>query len=191
MTKTKNNLQEISAQQLIQTGNRVQNNHVEDPGWGIDGENIHWAYEAGTKRLLFWGLYEGKENTYPFKIDFLRVDAEEVTSPEDLEQVEQKDFAVNIPYPQPDGRILFVTDYNRVFLINPINSRTTDVQVRCGCPSYRFSYYTGNKHKKAATGANFPPYIPNGRGTKKPIAAGACKHLQLIINALIEQGIIK
>jgi hypothetical protein len=191
MTKTKNNLQEISADDLKRTGDTVQINHVENPGLGIENSKVQWAYEAGTKRFLIWGLYDGVEDTYPFKIDFLKVQAEEITDPEEINQIAQSEISINVPYIQDDGRLLFVTNYGKAFFITPPSISSSDVQVRCGCPSYRFSYFKGNKNKKAATGANFPVYIPNGRGKPKPVIEGLCKHLQLIIDSLLEAGIIQ
>lgn len=189
MIKTKNNLQEKSSIDLIKSGNEAQTNHVENPGHGI--VNYRCAYEYGTKRFMFWGNYLGVESTYPFKIDFLKINAEEITDPEQLEQLAQTDIEINIPYVQEDGRLLFVTNYQKAFFIDPPSISTTDVQVRCGCPSYRYSYFKGNKNNKAATGANFPTYIPNGRGTPKPVVPGMCKHLQIIIETLQEEGIIQ
>lgn len=189
MTKTKNNLQEISLDQLKSDGDKVQTNHIEEPGFGI--QKYSFAYEAGTKRFSIWGVYEGKEDNYPFKIDFLKTNAEEIQDPQVLEQIAQTEIEINTPYVQGDGRLLMVTNYQKAFFIDPPSINSTNAQVRCGCPSYRFSYYRGNKNHQAATGARFPQYIPNGRGKPKPISDGLCKHLQIIISQLQETGIIQ
>lgn len=181
-------IQEASINDLIRSGNDAQNNHIEDAGEGI--ERSQFSYEAGTKRFSIWGLYKGKTANYPFKIDFLRVNAEEVTNPEELEFLASQDIEVNTPYPQSNGKILFVTNYNKVFFLEPMDADSTDVQVRCGCPSYKYAYFTGNKRDRASTGPNMT-IRSKGTGTPKPVVPGLCKHLQNVITQLQNNGIIQ
>lgn len=179
---------EASINDLIQSGDRVQKNHIEEPGGGII--NINFRYEHGTKRFLIWGLYAGTTDNYPFKIDFLRVRSEEVTSPEDLQALAEQDFEINVPYVQKDHRFLFITNDNKAFFIDTIDANSDDVQVRCGCNSYAYSYYKGNKQSRSATGPAISRPV-KGTGKPKPVVAGACKHLQIIFSILQETGIVE
>lgn len=208
MTKIKNKLQEISYYGLKKSGDydrtnpEGQVNHTEKLGRGV--LEYKWGYQAGTKKLSVWGKYGGikrrdtgeKNPIYPFKIDFLQVKSEEVTDPEELQQIydfiekQVDDFKIDQPIIINEDRLLVVTSYDQVLFLEKPTCNETNIQVRCGCPSYRFAYFQGNKNHKASTGANFPTYIPKG-GEPKPIIAGACKHLQIIIDELQNEGYIK
>lgn len=68
-----------------------------------------------------------------------------------------------------------------------------DVQVRCSCPSYRFTGYVGNMRHGAGTGPKFSHFIPNrsGRVGRNPNEQPMiCKHIIEFMDYLIHHNYV-
>lgn len=124
-------------------------------------------YEVGTKRMQFYGEISGSTgNRYSVIISFLDVEPTQGLDSIGIRQGR---------YPIPD---LY----------------KNEVQVRCGCPSYRFTGAVGNYSHRISTGPKFGRFIPaktNRAGRNPNEAPMVCKHLIEFMNYLISEGLVQ
>lgn len=160
---------------LVRGGNIVQNNRVDQSNVPDINSVI---YSAGTNQLSFYMNVRGSSNkTYSVQISFKNVDEVEVESKEEAEKYLQ------------NGRYMLVKDGsgNNHIVERPVLSKN-DVQVRCDCPSFRFTYAFYDRAVSAMFGRNFQVYHrkTNTRPPRNPEGMpGVCKHLIIAMEALV------
>ena len=67
-----------------------------------------------------------------------------------------------------------------------------DIQVRCGCPSYRFRFDKANQINSASTGKGFKPYhrISDRAPNNPHDLPGICYHIIEFVDYLQSQGFV-
>ena len=170
--------------QLVKGANLVQNNNV-DQSNHVSVTNI--VYAAGVKTLTFYFTIRGsKGRSFGAIITFLRVEEIEVNSNE--EAMEALSNHENMMVEDAEGHKHIVEKPNLMY---------NDVQCRCSCESFRFSFAYADRKERAMAGANFPiyhrktPLPPLGRPRRNPEQIpGVDKHLIVAMDTLAREGLI-
>lgn len=170
--------------QLVQGANLVQNNNV-DQSNHVNVTNM--VYAAGMKTLTFYLSIRGSNmRTFGAIISFLRVEEIKVNS--EQEAIEALSNEENMMIEDSDG--------HKHIIEKPKLSRN-DVQCRCSCESFRFSFAYADRKNRAMAGSNFPiyhrktPLPPIGRPRRNPNnIPGVDKHLIIAMDILSRQGLV-
>lgn len=163
---------------LVQRNNVDQSNHV---------SITNMVYAAGMKTLTFYLNIRGSNRrTFGGIITFLDVKEIEVESEE--EAVEALSNRTNMMVEDSQGHRHIVEKPNLIY---------NDVQCRCSCESFRFSYAYADRKNRAMAGANFPTYMrktplpPMGRPRRNPQQIpGVDKHLITAMDVLAREGLV-
>ena len=170
--------------QLVKGAGLVQNNRV-DPSNHVSIANM--VYAAGMKTLTFYLNIRGSNRrTFGAIISFLRVDEIRVDS--EQEAVEALSKNENMMVEDAEGHKHIVEKPNLMY---------NDVQCRCSCESFRFSYAYADRKNRAMAGASFPvyhrrtPLPPLGRPRRNPQQIpGVDKHLIVAMDVLAREGLV-
>ena len=170
--------------QLVKGANLVQNNNV-DQSNHVSITNM--VYAAGMKTLTFYLSIRGSNRrTFGGIITFLRVKEIEVDS--EQEAMEALAGGVNM---------LVEDSMGHKHIVEKPRLAENDVQCRCSCESFRFSFAYADRLNKSMAGANFPVYIrrtplpPLGRPRRNPEQIpGVDKHLMIAMDVLAREGLV-
>ena len=170
--------------QLVKGAGLVQNNKV-DPSNHVAVSNM--VYAPIDKTLTFYLNIRGTHRrTFGGIISFLRVDEIHVDSEE--EAMEALSDRKNMMVEDAEG--------HRHIVVKP-NLMYNDVQCRCSCESFRFSYAYADRKNRAMAGDNFPTYIrktplpPMGIPRINPNQIpGVDKHLIIAMDVLAREGLV-
>lgn len=163
---------------LVQRNNVDQSNHV---------SITNMVYAAGMKTLTFYFNIRGTHHrTFSAIITFLQVKEIEVESEEEAMQA------------LSGGENMLVEDsMGHKHIVEKPNLMYNDVQCRCSCESFRFSYAYADRKNRAMAGANFPVYMrktplpPRGYPRRNPQQIpGVDKHLIVAMDVLAREGLV-
>lgn len=170
--------------QLVKGANLVQNNNVDQTNHVVV---TNMVYAAGVKTLTFYLTIRGtKGRTFGGIITFLRVEEIEVNSEE--EAMEALSNRENMMAEDSEGHKHIIEKPNLIY---------NDVQCRCSCESFRFSFAYADRKNRVMAGANFPiyhrrtPLPPLGRPRRNPEQIpGVDKHLITAMDVLVREGLV-
>jgi len=151
--------------QLVKSTRQVSPTSIREAGSGGGVFDLDLSYEAGTKRMIFRGKVRGSNIPfYTWEVAFLNVEREDNLSQNELMQ--------NM-FPKP-------------------SLKNNDIQLRCSCPSFRFTFADPDRAVGAKTGANFPRQIrKTDRASRNPDQRpGSCKHLIEVVTYLANNGFV-
>lgn len=167
--------------QLVKGANIVQNNNV-DQSNHVSVTNI--VYAVGVKTLTFYMTIRGSNRrSFGAIITFLRVEEINVESEEEAREALR------------DRKNMMVEDSEgHRHIIEKPNLMYNDVQCRCSCESFRFSFAYADRKNRAMAGANFPVYhrVPGStRPRRNPMQIpGVDKHLITAMDVLAREGLV-
>lgn len=170
--------------QLVKGANLVQNNNVDQTNHVVV---TNMVYAAGVKTLTFYLTIRGSNRrTFGGIITFLRVEEIDVESEE--EAIEALSNRENMMVEDSEGHKHIVEKPNLMY---------NDVQCRCSCESFRFSFAYADRMNRSMAGANFPAYHrktplpPLGRPRRNPDhIPGVDKHLITAMDVLVREGLV-
>lgn len=170
--------------QLVKGANLVQNNNVDQTNHVVV---TNMVYAAGVKTLTFYLTIRGSNRrTFGGIITFLRVEEIDVESEE--EAIKALSNRENMMVEDSEGHKHIVEKPNLMY---------NDVQCRCSCESFRFSFAYSDRMNRAMAGANFPAYHrktplpPLGRPRRNPDhIPGVDKHLITAMDVLVREGLV-
>ena len=119
---------------------------------------------------------------------------------EELLQSVSEDFIIELilsdPYIVPSKFIVPLGKRTKKFvLLNKRISLSTEVQVKCSCADYYWTFAWANYNSKVHKGTKPPPYMNTylrGYATRNPKdKPGLCKHLILFITILMQEGLVR
>lgn len=152
---------------LLRSTNRVSPTSIDNARLLAHCRNFEYNYSRGTNYMQYYGVISGSHGTpYSVMIAFTDVAEDQGLTPEEV---------MNGVLPKPD------LNHN-------------DVQVRCTCPSYRYTGAVGNYHNKLHTGPKFGRFIPakTDRAGRNPNELPmVCKHIIEFMNYLTHEGIVQ
>lgn len=165
---------------LLRDAGKVQNNNVDQSNLVRDNAIV---YSAGTGQLTFYLEVLGSHGkTYTVQISFKGIDELTPNSREEAEKILR------------DNNFMMVQDGSKNnHIIHKPDLTKDDVQIRCTCPSFRFSYAYQDKQQKALFGRNFPPYHrkTKNRPPRNPRnLPGICKHIIVAMENLIGSDMV-
>lgn len=145
------------------------------------------VFAAGVKTLTFYFRIMGTHHrAFGAIITFLRINEIEIESEEEYNRAMSNPKYMEVRDSE---------DHNHV--IEKPNLLYNDVQCRCSCESFRFTYAYADKKNRAMTGADFATYIrktplpPLGRPRRNPDRIpGIDKHLEVAMNYLSRKGFV-
>lgn len=151
---------------LLRSTNRVSPTSIDNAKNFVHCRNFEVNYSKGTNYIQFYGVITGSHGTpYSVMIAFTNMSDDQGLMPEEV-------MAGVAPRP---------------------SLKNNDVQVRCNCPSYRYTGAVGNYHQKLHTGPKFGRFIPaktNRAGRNPNELPMVCKHIIEFMNYLIDEGYV-
>ena len=168
----------VKGADLVQRNNVDQSNHV---------SVTNMVYAAGMRTLTFYLSIRGSNRrTFGGIITFLRVNEIEVES--EQEAIEALSNRENMLVEDSEGH---------KHIVEKPKLAENDVQCRCSCESFRFSFAYADRMERAMAGANFPvyhrktPLPPMGRPRRNPNhIPGVDKHLITAMDVLAREGLV-
>ena len=170
--------------QLVQGANLVQRNNVDETN-RVAVTNM--VFEPMDKTLTFYMNIRGTHRrTFGAIISFLRINEIEVESEE--EAIRALSNRENMMVEDAEGH---------KHIIERPKLMENDVQCRCSCESFRFSFAYSDRKNRVMIGEDFPiyqrktPLPPMGRPRRNPQQIpGVDKHLMVAMDVLARKGYV-